>query len=122
MSEQSAALAEKAIEAFFWTTNPRHHELMSAESALRVHKEQAGFEGDDETQLWHLMLTLATHSDERGFFRDQVFGPRQAGGPRVHQVVCGIRTLCESRGYDFDELYRQVNEHIAIDGPVTPSI
>lgn len=122
MNDKTAIWAETAVTAFFKCAEAQRGELMCAESALEAHKKDTNLEGSEETQVWHLILTLANHSDERGFFRDQVFGPKRVGGPRVHQVVCGVRALCISRGYDFDELYRQVNEHMAIDGPVMPSI
>lgn len=124
-AQRSRILAEKALDAFMKTTETDAG-TSRAEAALRTHTIEAdlegGPEGDMETQVWHLLLSLANYSDENGLFRDLVFGPRQVGGPQVHLAVCGVRDLCVARGYTFDEIYREVNEHIAIDGPVAPRI
>jgi hypothetical protein len=107
---------------FFKHAESGREERICAERALEVHKAECGYEGDDKIQVWHLILTLATYSDAHGFFRDQVFGPRQSGGPRVHRVICGVRALCAARGFDFEALYGEVKDHMASEPPTTPTI
>ncbi len=123
---RSKALAEKAIEAFMKAAQTGRSSVGCAEAALRAHTIEAGLEGgldgDGEIQVWHLICSLANYSDENGFFRDHVFGPAQTGGPRVHKLVAAVRDLCAERRYDFDKLLGEVNEHIASEGPVAPSI
>lgn len=125
-TQRSRILAEKALDAFMKAPELDQSGTSRAEAALRAHTVEAdlegGLEGDMETQIWHLLLSLANYCDEKGFFRDHVFGPRQAGGPQAHLLVSGVRELCTARGYLFDDIYQEVNEHIAIDGPVAPRI
>lgn len=115
MSEQSEPWAVKTVDAFLKYAAAGCSPRDCAAKALEVHEAESGMEGDAEIQIWHMICTLAAHSDARGFFRDQVFGPKQAGGPKLHKVVCGLRDLCAEKGLDFDGLYRDVCAHIETD-------
>ena len=93
-----------------------------AERALDVHIKEACMEGDLEIQVWHLICSLAAYSDSQGYFRDQVFGPKQHGGPMIHKVASGLRDFCAAKSLNYEELYREVCEHLDAEPPANPSI
>jgi hypothetical protein len=121
MSDRSKERAESAIATFMDATASGSKPDKAALAAVERHQVESGMEGDLGIQTWHVLYSLIGYSDDRGFFRDTVFGPPQAGGPKVHKLVAGIRAMCAAKDIDFDELYKDAcTERENLD-PVTPS-
>lgn len=122
MSDRYAEWAEKTIAAYRKNADAGVAPMLCAEQALKVHAAEAGMEGELEIQLWHLICTLAAYSDSQGFFRDQVFGPKQHGGPMLHKIACAVRDFSVANGIDYDGLYRDVCAHLDSEPPASPAI
>jgi hypothetical protein len=122
MTDRSLEWAQKTIAAFKKHADAGVAPAVCAERSLDVHIKSASMEGNQEIQVWHCICSLASYSDSQGFFRDQVFGPRQHGGPLVHKLACALREYCANQGINYDDLYQGVCEHLDTEPPPSPSI
>ncbi|MGY3581933.1 hypothetical protein ACVIGB_001144 [Bradyrhizobium sp. USDA 4341] len=122
MTDRSCEWAQKAIATFKKHADAGVAPALCAERSLEIHIKSAGMEGDREIQVWHYICSLAAYSDSQGFFRDQVFGPKQNGGPLVHKVASGLRDHCASQGINYDDLYQEVCAHLDTEPPPSPSL
>lgn len=114
MTEKSIQYAQVAINAFKTSIKAGDSLSSATRKAIDDHYEVSGMddEGNPEIRIWHALYSLVAYSDHSGFFRDQVFGEPQAGGPIAHKMSNGIREICQQNGCDFAELYRDVCENI----------
>jgi len=116
--------AEKTIDAFRKAIQNGKTNQEAAQLAIDVHHNVSRLEDIDEgdNRIWHTLYSLIAYSDDRGFFRHEVFGRPQAGGPLVHKLSNGIRKICEESGYNFDELFDEACVETDEAGPTYPRI
>jgi hypothetical protein len=114
MTEQSIKYAEAAIESFRGAFGDRDDLAAATQAAIDTNHHVAGLddEGNPEIRIWHALYSLVAFSDNAGLFRNQVFGEPQPGGPIVHKISNGIRSICAARGYDFNEMLENVCQDI----------
>lgn len=114
MTDKSIQYAEAAIDTFRKSVRAGDTLASATQKAIDAHYEitEMDDEGNPEIRIWHALYSLVAYSDHSGFFRDQVFGEPQAGGPVAHKMSNGIREICERNGYDFSDLYRDVCENV----------
>lgn len=123
MTDNSIEFAQAAIEAFRQAMRSGKSLNAATQTAIDAHHQASRMDddGNPQNRIWHTLYSLVSYSDHSGFFRDQVFGQAQPGGPISHKISNGIREICERKGYDFTELYRDVCHSInEIAAPAIP--